>query len=124
MKTVKIILSCILCISLFSFSGNKNNSVHKGKNEKHLCAGVKAQLCSDCGFGNKKDNCAKCDKWIASSKVKAQLCNDCGFGNKKDNCVKCGKWVASNGVQAMLCSDCGFGNKKDNCVKCNKWVGN
>ena len=122
MKALKTILACILCISLFSFTGTNDGPAPKNKD--HTCtAGVKAQLCSDCGFGNKKDNCAKCNKWIASSKVKAYLCNDCGFGNKKDNCCKCDKWVASNGVQAMLCGDCGFGNKKDNCVKCNKWIG-
>ena len=119
MKTVKIILAFLLCISLFSFSDPN----HKGKTKNHTCAGVKAQLCGDCGFGNKKENCAKCNKWIGSTKVMAYLCNDCGFGNKKDNCCKCGKWIASNGVQAMLCGDCGFGSKKDNCVKCNKWIG-
>jgi ribosomal protein L37E len=118
MKTLKFISAFLLFIGLFSFSGTPHP-----KSTKHICKGVKAKLCSDCGFGNKKDNCAKCNKWIASTKIEAQLCNDCGFGNKKDNCCKCGKWVASNGVQAMLCNDCGFGNKKDNCVKCNKWVG-
>ena len=55
---------------------------------------------------------------------RAQLCNNCGFGNKKDNCVKCGKWVANNGIPAQLCNDCGFGNKKDNCAKCGKWAPN
>ncbi|HWY38052.1 MAG TPA: hypothetical protein VNY73_05805 [Bacteroidia bacterium] len=123
MKKIKFILACIICISLFSFTGTNHNPAHKGK-EKHMCAGVQAQLCGNCGFGNKKDNCVKCDKWVASSGVKAQLCNDCGFGNKKDNCVKCGKWVASSTVPAQLCGSCGFGNKKDNCVKCGKWVGN
>lgn len=23
----------------------------------------------------------------------AQLCGNCGFGSKKDNCVICGKWA-------------------------------
>ncbi len=85
---------------------------------------VRAQLCNNCGFGNKKDNCCKCGKWVANNGVPARLCNDCGFGNKKDNCVKCGKWVANNGVPAQLCNDCGFGNKKENCAKCGKWAPN
>lgn len=118
MKTIKVIFLCILCISLFSFS-----VTHNSKKNKHVCKGIKAQLCQDCGFGAKKDYCAKCNKWVASNGIPAQLCQDCGFGAKKDNCCKCGKWVASNGVPAKLCQDCGFGAKKDNCVKCNKWVG-
>ncbi len=54
---------------------------------------VPAQLCNNCGFGSKKDNCAKCDKWMGGSKIPANLCNNCGFGSKKDNCVKCGNWA-------------------------------
>ncbi|HXB42222.1 MAG TPA: hypothetical protein VNZ49_16905 [Bacteroidia bacterium] len=128
MKTTKIIsagilsMLCVLFLS-FTFKNHEPKGAYFGSNSHIICAGVKAQLCGDCGFGNKKDNCAKCGKWVASSGVQAMLCSDCGFGNKKDNCVKCGKWVASSGVKAQLCSDCGFGNKKDNCVKCNKWIG-
>ena len=52
----------------------------------------------------------------------ARLCNRCGFGNKKDNCVRCGKWVGSFRQLAYLCGSCGFGNKKDNCAICGKWA--
>ena len=52
-----------------------------------------AILCGGCSFGNKKDNCAKCDKWMGGNKTLAHVCNSCGFGNKKSNCVKCGKWA-------------------------------
>jgi len=52
--------------------------------------------------------------------VMAQLCGQCGFGNKKDTCVKCGKTTFGRGVMAQLCGQCGFGNKKDSCVKCGK----
>lgn len=82
----------------------------------------KAMLCGDCGFGSKKDNCAKCGKWMGSTRIPARLCGDCGFGSKSDNCVKCGKWIGSSGVKANVCNDCGFGSKKDNCVKCGKWA--
>ncbi|HEY3447856.1 MAG TPA: hypothetical protein VGK67_15985 [Myxococcales bacterium] len=82
----------------------------------------KALLCGDCGFGSKKDSCAKCGKWMASTRVPARLCSDCGFGSKSDNCVRCGKWVGSSAVKANVCGDCGFGSKKDNCVKCGKWA--
>lgn len=116
MKALRPVLAVAICFCLFSFSGTMPP-------HKTIRKGVKAQLCQDCGFGNKKDNCAKCNKWMGNTKITAQLCSDCGSGNKKDNCCKCGKWVASNGVPANLCNDCGFGNKKDNCVKCNKWVG-
>ena len=53
-----------------------------------------AMLCGDCGFGSKKDNCAKCGKWIGSSKQIAYVGDCCGFGSKKENCVVCGKWAA------------------------------
>lgn len=52
-----------------------------------------AMLCGDCSFGSKKDNCAKCGKWVGSHRQLAYICNDCGFGSKKDNCVVCGKWA-------------------------------
>lgn len=81
-----------------------------------------AKLCNDCGFGSKKDNCTKCGKWMASTRIPARLCSDHGFGSKKDNCAKCGKWVGSHRQLAYICNDCGFGSKKDNCVKCGKWA--
>ena len=83
-----------------------------------------AMLCINCGFGNKKDNCVKCGRWIANNGVPARLCVNCGFGNKKDNCVKCGKWIGTSGVPAMLCNNCAFGNKKNDCVLCGRWLGN
>jgi ribosomal protein L37E len=52
-----------------------------------------ARLCNNCGFGSKKDDCAKCGKWMGSTKIPARLCDDHGFGSKKDNCVKCGRWA-------------------------------
>ena len=81
-----------------------------------------ARLCGDCGFGNKKDNCARCGKWMASTRIPARLCGEHGFGSKKDNCAVCGKWVGSNNQRAFICGDCGFGNKKENCVICGKWA--
>ncbi len=81
-----------------------------------------ARLCGNCGFGSKKDNCAKCGKWMASTRIPARLCSDHGFGSKADNCVTCGKWVGSNKQLAYVCGNCGFGSKKDNCVKCGKWA--
>ncbi|MBE6426318.1 MAG: hypothetical protein IJD43_10945 [Thermoguttaceae bacterium] len=83
----------------------------------------RALLCSSCAFGNGKDNCAKCGKWMASSRTPAYLCSSCAFGNGKTNCVKCGKWVASSGHPASICSSCAFGNGKTKCVKCGKWRG-
>ncbi len=127
MKTIKLFTAgilCLLCLSAFSL--NTKHGEPEGKaftGTSATCSRVKAQLCSDCGFGSKKDNCAKCNKWMGSSKSQAYLCGDCGFGSKKDNCVKCNKWVGSSGVNAQLCSDCSFGSKKDNCTKCNKWMG-
>ena len=113
MKTIQLFMLSALVLMLTSFSPLR---------KAEPVTQFKAQLCNDCGFGNKKENCVKCGKWVASNGVPAVLCNDCGFGNKKDNCVKCGKWVANNGVPAQLCNDCGFGNKKDNCCKCGKWA--
>jgi ribosomal protein L37E len=81
-----------------------------------------AKLCGNCGFGSKKDDCAKCGKWTGSTKIPARLCGDHGFGSKKDNCVRCGKWVGSTNQPAYLCGNCGFGSKKDNCVICGKWA--
>lgn len=81
-----------------------------------------AMLCGDCSFGSKKDNCAKCGKWMGSTKIPARLCGDHGFGSKKDNCARCGKWVGSTKARAHICNDCGFGSKKDNCVVCGKWA--
>ena len=52
-----------------------------------------AHICIDCGFGNKKDDCCKCGKWMPHQKIPANICNDCGFGNKADDCCKCGKWA-------------------------------
>ena len=121
-KIFSTTLLAAFCFALFSFSTPP--AVEKfGAHAKKMCTRVKAQLCGDCGFGNKKDNCVKCNKWVASSGSQAFLCGDCGFGNKKDNCVKCNKCVGSSGVKAQLCGDCSFGNKKDNCSKCNKWMG-
>jgi len=128
MKNKKFIpagLLGLLCLLFFSFSPNNNEPCGKAFPADHrtICSRVKAQLCSDCGFGSKKDNCVKCNKWVASSGSQAFLCGDCGFGSKKDNCVKCNKWVGSSGVKAQLCGDCSFGSKKDNCSKCSKWMG-
>lgn len=50
----------------------------------------------------------------------AQICDQCGFGSKKDNCVKCGKRISSRGAMAQLCNQCGFGSKKDDYIKCGK----
>ena len=83
-----------------------------------------AMLCSNCGFGTKKDYCVKCGRWLAGSGEPARLCSSCGFGNKKDYCIKCGRWVANNGVPAMICSSCAFGNKKNYCFLCGRWLGN
>ena len=80
----------------------------------------RAMYCNSCGFGNKKDNCVLCGKWVGSTSHPAYLCSSCGFGNKKDNCVKCDKWIGSSGIPAVMCNSCGFGNKKNNCVKCGK----
>lgn len=81
-----------------------------------------AMLCGNCSFGSKKDNCAKCGKWMGSTKIPARTCSDHGFGSKKDNCVVCGKWIGSSGARAFIGNCCGFGNKKDNCVTCGKWA--
>lgn len=81
-----------------------------------------ALLCGDCSFGSKKDDCARCGKWIGSTRVPARLCSDHGFGSKKENCARCGKWVGSNSRRAFVCGDCGFGSKKENCVICGKWA--
>ena len=81
-----------------------------------------AMLCSSCGFGSKKDACAKCGKWRGSTSIPARLCGDHGFGSKKDNCCRCGKWIGSNRQRAYIGSCCGFGSAKDNCVVCGKWA--
>ena len=81
-----------------------------------------AKLCHSCGFGSKKDNCAKCGKWMGSTKIPARLCGTHGCGSKKDNCCVCGKWVGSNNQLAYIGNCCGFGSKKDNCVVCGKWA--
>lgn len=81
-----------------------------------------ANMCNNCGFGNKKDNCCKCGNWMGSTKIPARICNDCGFGNKKDNCCRCGNWMGSTKIPANICNNCGFGNKKDNCCRCGKWA--
>ncbi len=81
-----------------------------------------AKLCNSCGFGNKKDNCARCGKWMGTTQIPAILCGDHGFGNKGDNCCVCGKWVGSATIRAHIGNCCGFGNKKDNCVICGKWA--
>lgn len=52
-----------------------------------------ARICSSCGFGSKKENCVKCNKWCPSNYSKARLCSSCGFGSKKNHCVKCGKYT-------------------------------
>jgi hypothetical protein len=96
MKTIRLFMLCI-CVLLFPLY----NPAHATKTNPKAKAETSIVPCT---------------------KFKAQLCNNCGFGNKKDNCWKCGKWVANNGVPAVLCNDCGFGNKKDNCAKCNKWA--
>src|ERR1700741_5329547 len=116
MKTIKILIACTLCVLCVSaFTLNIYEPAGKAFTPVKTCTREKAQLCNDCGFGSKKDNCVKCNKWVASSGQQAYLCGDFGFGNKKDNCVKCNKWVGSSGVKAQLCGDCSFGNKKDNC---------
>ena len=81
-----------------------------------------AMLCNTCGFGSKKDNCAKCGKWMSSTKLPARLCSNHGFGSKKDNCAVCGKWIGSNRQMAFIGNCCGFGAKKDNCVICGAWA--
>jgi hypothetical protein len=81
-----------------------------------------AMLCGSCSFGNKKDNCVHCGKWMGSTKYPARLCSDHGFGNKKDNCASCGKWIGSTRELAYVGNCCGFGNKKENCVICGKWA--
>lgn len=81
-----------------------------------------AYLCNSCGFGNKKNDCVKCGKWIGSGGSPAYLCNSCSFGNRKNDCVKCGKWIGSAHIPAQLCNRCSFGNKKNNCAKCGKWI--
>jgi len=130
MKTIKLFFLSLLILLIPAFHpANASLPALKHLHEFSAVtsakpAVVRAQLCNNCGFGNKKDNCCKCGKWVACNGVPARLCNDCGFGNKKDNCVKCGKWVANNGVPAQLCNDCGFGNKKENCAKCGKWAPN
>lgn len=81
-----------------------------------------ALLCNNCGFGNKKNNCVRCGKWVGSTRHPARLCSNHGFGNKKNNCVRCGRWVGSSHQLAYLCGSCGFGNKKSNCAVCGKWA--
>ena len=81
-----------------------------------------ALLCVSCGFGNKIQNCVKCDKWTGSNYYNARICTNCGFGSKRQNCVKCGKWVGSARYEARLCTTCGFGHKDEYCVKCGKWT--
>ncbi len=125
MKTLKLFLLCICLLLMPLYNpAHATKTAPKSKSEISTkpCTNFPAQLCNSCGFGNKKDNCVTCGKWVANNGVPAKLCNDCGFGNKKDNCVKCGKWVANNGVPAQLCNNCGFGNKKENCAKCGKWA--
>lgn len=81
-----------------------------------------AKLCGDCSFGSKKDNCARCGKWMGSTRIPARLCSDHGFGSKADDCARCGRWVGSSKARAFVCGDCGFGSKKENCVRCGKWA--
>ena len=83
---------------------------------------IQARLCSNCGFGNKRDNCVRCGKWVGSSGIPAQICKNCGFGSKKDYCAKCGKWMGSTSYPAQLCGTCGFGNKRYECVQCGRSV--
>jgi hypothetical protein len=125
MKTIHLFLlaTCILVMPLYNPAhAFKTTPVPHSSKDVAVVQCFKAQLCNDCGFGNKKENCVKCGKWVANNGVPARLCSDCGFGSKENNCVKCGKWVANNGVPAKLCNDCGFGNKKENCCKCSKWA--
>ncbi|MDO4576321.1 MAG: hypothetical protein Q4D98_14030 [Planctomycetia bacterium] len=82
----------------------------------------RAMLCSNCGFGNRKENCVKCGKWVGNNACPARLCSNCGFGSKKNDCVLCGKWIGNSGVPAVLCGNCSFGNKKESCVRCGKWA--
>ncbi|MBK8260308.1 MAG: hypothetical protein IPK80_03100 [Nannocystis sp.] len=58
---------------------------------------------------------------MGDTKIPAHLCNDCGYGAKKDNCCKCNKWLGDTKISAYLCNDCGYRTKKDNCCKCNKY---
>lgn len=87
-----------------------------------LASHYPAQLCNSCGFGSKKDNCVRCNRWVGSTRHPARLCSSHGFGSKKDNCVRCGKWVGSHHQLAYLCGSCGFGSKKENCVVCGRWA--
>lgn len=77
-----------------------------------------ACLCNNCSFGNKKDNCVKCSKFLGGSKNAAYLCGNCSVGSKKDNCAKCDKWMGGSKTVAMKCNNCGPGK----CVKCGKSV--
>lgn len=82
-----------------------------------------AMLCDDCSFGNKKEHCTKCDKWMGVNQTPAVVCSDCSFGTKKDYCAKCQKWMGNNSTPAYLCSDCSFGSKRDDCVICDRSAG-
>jgi len=121
--------SLVFCLALFlAFSAStllacEHEDCAHQENEVWLTGSTRAMLCSNCGFGNKKDYCVICGKWLASSRIPAYLCSNCGFGSKKDDCVLCGKWIGGHGIPACICSNCGFGSKKENCVKCGKWRG-
>ncbi len=119
MKTTCVILSTLFVVCVVTVCGVWAVQTQM---ESSKLTYYPAVLCNDCGFGNKKDNCCKCGKWMAGRKIPARLCSDCGFGNKKDNCCKCGKWTGSTKIPAYICNDCGFGNKKDYCCKCGKWA--
>lgn len=81
-----------------------------------------ALLCRNCGFGNKGNNCVRCNRWVANRGVPARLCSTHGFGAKGNNCVRCNRWVGNNRQVAYLCGNCGFGNKKTNCAICGRWA--
>ena len=119
---------CFCSSALFAHEHEECDCEHQEncdclENDIWLTGSVRAMLCSNCGFGSKKDNCVICGRWMGSTRIPAYLCSNCGFGSKKDNCILCGRWIGGSGVPACICNNCGFGNKKDNCVKCGKWRG-
>ncbi len=118
-----ILLSFLLGGYTFLRAENTSRTERETTSEEIWLTGREsAFLCNNCGFGNKKNDCVKCGKWIGGGGSPAHLCNSCGFGSKKNDCVKCGKWTGSARIPAQLCNSCSFGNKKNNCVKCGKWT--
>ena len=52
----------------------------------------------------------------------AQLCTNCGFGERWKYCVKCGAYTFGKGVPAVLCQNCAFGDRKKHCLKCGRYL--